>query len=88
VGLVQKTPSFKLTCRNCPPPASEGHMAMRQERQSPSQSRPLDVSFHCEGGSCSFMSAVRHIVKPKPNLGSPAKRWAPLSRLRANAVEM
>ena len=24
------------------------------------------------------MPAVRHIVKPKPNLGSPARRWTPL----------
>jgi hypothetical protein len=44
-------------------------MAMRQERQSPSQSRPLDVSFHCEGGP-SLNSRLTIAYFAKPDRGS------------------
>jgi len=37
--------------------------------------RPLDVSFYCEGDSCSFMVCGPTHCQTKPNLGSSARRW-------------
>jgi hypothetical protein len=63
VGLVQKSASFKLDVSELSSPASEGHMAMRQERQSNSPSRPLDVSFYCECGSCLNLTDLLRICR-------------------------
>jgi hypothetical protein len=52
VGLVQKTASFKLTCRNCPPQHQRGIWQCAKSDGRLRSPAPLDVSFHCEGGLC------------------------------------
>jgi hypothetical protein len=74
-GFSSENSVVKINVSELSPPASEEHMAIRQERQSPSQSRPLDLSFHCEGGSCSLASEARHTVKTKPNLSLLRSVW-------------